>query len=80
MAAAEKRWPGTTVTEVQEGQHIFTGKCTQCHKPFDIPGFSEKKWLHEIDDMSPKAELTADEKMKLTKHILSFRDAALSSK
>jgi hypothetical protein len=36
---------------------------------------SEKSWLHEIDDMSPKAELTAEEKLKLTKYILSFREA-----
>ena len=78
--AAGKRWPGTAATELQEGQQIFSTRCTQCHQAFDIPGFSEKKWLHEIDEMAPKAKLTEAEKLKLTKHILSFRDAALATK
>jgi cytochrome c5 len=75
MAIAEKRWPGTNVLEVQEGQTIFTTKCTRCHQPVEITSLTEKKWLHEIDDMSPKADLTPEEKLKLTKHILSYREA-----
>lgn len=77
---AQKRWTNTTAEEIKQGQNIFVTKCTECHGPYEIAGFSEKKWLHEIDDMSPKANLTADEKLKLTKHILSYREMALAEK
>ena len=75
IAVVEKRWPNTPVDDIMHGQTIFVSKCTECHKAYEITGFSEKKWLHEIDDMSPKAKLTADEKLKLTKHILSYLEA-----
>lgn len=75
MAIVEKHWPGSSKQEVAEGQAIFMTKCTRCHIAFEITSFSEKKWQREIDKMSPKASLTPEEKLKLTKHILSYREA-----
>jgi len=75
MEVAEKRWPSTAVNEVSQGQNIYVTKCSQCHMAFDILEFSEKKWIHEIEEMAPKAKLTAEEKLMLSKHILSYREA-----
>ncbi len=75
LAEAKKTWGDVTIDELKKGQAIFYNECTSCHQPYDIVGFSEKKWKHEIDDMSPKAELTAAQKDQLTKYILSFRSA-----
>ena len=75
VTLALNRWPGTTLTELQEGHKIYTGQCTNCHTNFPVEKFSEKKWLHEIDDMSPKAKLSADQKLRLTKYLLSMRDS-----
>lgn len=72
---AQKRWEGTTQADLDEGKAIYDGPCTRCHGPKKIVTRSEKEWLHEIDDMSPKSKLTADQKLKLTKYILSFREA-----
>lgn len=74
MEIANGRWAGTSLEELGEGKNIYTGKCTKCHSNYPIEEFSEKKWLHEIDDMSPKAKLTSEEKLKLTKYILSYRE------
>ncbi len=74
MAIVQSRWPSSTTEEIKEGQVIYTTKCTSCHKAYNIPRFSEAKWLHEIDEMSPKARLTETEKLKLTKYILSYRE------
>ena len=79
MAIVEQRWPQTGVAEVQQGQNIFVTRCTTCHGAKEITRFSEKKWLHEIDDMSPKAKLSAEEKLILTKYILSYREAFASA-
>jgi len=75
LAVAQQKWPGTTLAQLKEGEGIYKNECTQCHKNFAITKFTEKKWLHEIDDMSPKAKLNADQKEKLTRYILSFREA-----
>ena len=80
LEIAEKRWPNTLVTEIQEGQNIYVTKCTECHGAYTIIKFSEKKWLHEIEEMSPKASLTSEEKLKLSKHILSYREANVAVK
>jgi hypothetical protein len=74
MEIANTRWPGTKAEDLKEGHTIYTTKCNACHKTFEISRFNEYKWLHEIDDMSPKARLSAEEKLKLTKYILSYRE------
>lgn len=61
-----------TLADLQAGHKIYYSKCNTCHQTFEIVSFSEKKWRHEIDDMSPKAELNAEEKNKLTLYILSY--------
>ena len=76
---AEKRWPGVSAAELQAGSTIYTTKCTRCHGNFEITKFSESKWLHEIDQMAPKAKLSDAEKQQLTKHILSYREAYASN-
>ncbi|MBK9284647.1 MAG: hypothetical protein IPM51_10080 [Sphingobacteriaceae bacterium] len=73
MPAAEQKWAGTQLSELEAGKKIFEGPCIKCHEQPKITDLSEKKWLHEIDEMSPKAELTPEQKLKLTKYILSFR-------
>ncbi|MBK7309610.1 MAG: cytochrome c [Sphingobacteriaceae bacterium] len=74
LTVAQKTWPSTTLDELKEGQAIYKNQCTECHKNFTITKFSEKKWKHEIDDMSPKAKLTDIQKEKLSKFILSYRE------
>jgi cytochrome c5 len=74
MEIAQKRWANTLAEELKDGRNIYVTKCTECHKAHTIERFSEKKWLHEIDDMSPKAKLTSEEKLKLTKYVLSYRE------
>jgi len=75
LTVAKKTWPSATLAELTEGRSIYKNQCKECHKNFTITKFSEKKWKHEIDDMSPKAKLTADQKEKLSKYILSYREA-----
>jgi hypothetical protein len=75
LAVAQKTWPNTTLEELKEGNTIYRNDCSKCHKNFEVTKFSEKKWKHEIDHMAPKAKLTAEQKDKLTKFLLSYREA-----
>jgi len=75
LEIAQKRWSGTTAEDLNAGKSIYQNECTRCHKPVPITSLSEAKWQHEIDKMSPKAKLTDDQKNKLTRFILSYREA-----
>ena len=75
MVIAQKTNPAITLTDLRAGHFIYFNQCTECHKALNIPKFSEKKWRHEIDDMSPKAKLTEEQKATLSNYILSFREA-----
>jgi cytochrome c5 len=79
LLVAQTKWEGTTQSELDQGKTIYEGKCTTCHGKKNIVVYDEKKWLHEIDDMSPKAKLSMDERIKLTKYILSYREAYTST-
>lgn len=69
---AKKRWAESDAVKLSHGKSIFTKQCTECHQAFVIEKFSEKKWNHEIDDMSPKAKLSPQEKQDLTYFVLSY--------
>lgn len=80
LAVAEAKWPGTKLDDLKQGEAIYTTKCTRCHKNFEITRFTEQKWQQDIDRMAPKAKLTPEEKLALTKHILSYREAYTEGK
>jgi cytochrome c5 len=75
LEIAQKRWTGTTTADLNEGKNIFDTKCTRCHGAKNIVTRSEESWNKAIDKMAPKAKLTAEEKDKLTRYILSYREA-----
>jgi mono/diheme cytochrome c family protein len=76
LIAIKVKYPETTLTQLTEGHSIYTGACTNCHGQKNIFKRSEASWLHEIDDMSPKAKLTDDQKNALTKYILAMKATA----
>ncbi|MGZ3920526.1 MAG: hypothetical protein ACXVC7_09545 [Bacteroidia bacterium] len=77
---AKKRWSESDLNKLNHGKSIFTKQCTECHKAFLIEGFSERKWNHEIDDMSPKAKLSPEEKQDLTYFVLSYLEMKQAKK
>ena len=73
LTAIKEKFPETTAQTLSEGHAIYTGACTNCHGQKNIFKRSEASWMHEIDDMSPKANLTVAQKDALTKYILSMK-------
>lgn len=73
LTAIKTKFPDATADQLKLGYAIFTGPCTNCHKQYSIPKRSESSWLHEIDDMSPKANLTPEQKEALTRYVLSMK-------
>ncbi len=79
LKAIKAKFPDATKQQLLDGHAIYIGACTNCHGQKNIFKRSEASWLHEIDDMSPKANLTAIEKDALTKYILSMKATQVST-
>ena len=73
LEIANIKWANTLPLELKQGQNIFSTKCIECHKSKTIVNYNEKKWIRIIDEMSEKSKLSVEEKLKLTKYILSYR-------
>jgi mono/diheme cytochrome c family protein len=73
LTAIKAKYPDVTAEQLSEGHSIFIGACTNCHGQYNIYKRSEASWLHEIDDMSPKAKLTDSQKDALTKYVLAMK-------
>ena len=76
LKAIQVKYSDVTMQTLTDGYSIYTGACTNCHGQKNIFKRSEASWLHEIDDMSPKAKLTAIQKDALTKYILAMKATA----
>lgn len=79
LTAIQATYPDVTAKTLAEGYSIYTGPCTKCHGQMDLFKRSESSWKHEVDDMSPKAKLTSDQKDALWKYILAMRAARPAS-
>lgn len=78
LEIAQSKWPGTSENDLKEGKTIFETKCTRCHASKEIVTRTEENWRRNIDKMAPKAKLSAEEKDKLTKYVLSYLEAHTS--
>ncbi len=71
---AATKYPGITSEHLVEGQKLYAANCAKCHTLFAPGKFSEKRWNHEIIQMSGKdyANIDAKTQESITKYILTF--------
>ncbi len=71
---AATKYPGITTEQLAEGQKLYAANCAKCHTLFAPGKFGEKRWIHEIDEMSGKdyANIDAKTKESISKYILTF--------
>lgn len=71
---AATKYPGITSEQLVEGQKLYAANCAKCHTLFAPGKYSEKKWNHEIPQMSGKqfANIDAKTQESITKYILTF--------
>jgi len=66
---AESRWPGTTVSDLQNGQHLFAARCGSCHALPDPAQKSRDEWANVIGEMAPRAHLTAEQRDTVLRYL-----------
>lgn len=73
LAKAKDSWSDCTLEQLQSGKNIYATKCTACHGMKSISNRSEEEWKGAITSMAPKAQLSPDETLNLTRYLLSAR-------
>ena len=76
LTAAKTRFPGVTLDVLKKGHGLYYGVCTGCHGAKNIERRDEKEWVTVLDDMAPKANLTADEKHAVWKYVMAVKLSA----
>ncbi|HXB40009.1 MAG TPA: hypothetical protein VNZ49_05660 [Bacteroidia bacterium] len=73
VTAARVKFPDVTLDVLKQGHGIYYGACTRCHGAKDIVRRDEKEWVGIMDDMAPKAKLTAEEKDAVWKYVMAVK-------
>lgn len=73
LTALQSKYKELNMQTLKEGYAIYIGACTNCHNAKSIYDRPEESWQGIIDDMAPKAKLTATQKDAVYKYILSIK-------
>ena len=73
VTSAKAKFPDVTLDVLKKGHSLYYGACTRCHGAKNIVKRDEKEWVGILDDMAPKAHLTAEEKDAVWKYIMSVK-------
>lgn len=57
---------------LNEGRRIYLRRCTACHSPEPVAGYTFGEWLEEVDDMRKDAKLTPEEERKLMAYLKAY--------
>lgn len=83
LSCAKKSTPSTTSTnepsfvsktavaeaDIAAGHQLYDQNCGRCHRLFSPVEFKEKRWDRIVDEMAPKARLSAEEKSKVLAYV-----------
>jgi mono/diheme cytochrome c family protein len=70
---------GNSVTSLEAGRHIYTGRCATCHSIDPVAKHSADRWRVIVDTMADKAKLSASEKSAVLAYVLAARSVAASA-
>lgn len=57
--------------ELAKGKTLYETNCVKCHRLFTPSEFTEKKWHHEVPEMSEKAKVNKETENLILAYVLS---------
>ena len=61
-------------------EELYHEKCSGCHRLYSRNEFSPERWREEIEDMSKKARLSADEKRMIVDYLINTQNSTKETK
>ena len=73
LTAIQATYKEVTLQTLTNGYTIYTGACTNCHDAMNIHTRTTEQWQNIIDEMAPRANLTATQKDAVYKYVLAIK-------
>ena len=71
--AADAERTNVSLAELEQGRSLVVAKCgSRCHKP-PMPGdHAASEWPHALDEMAPRAALTAQDRQLIEQYLVAM--------
>lgn len=74
VVRARARWPEASEASLSQGRTTFLSHCGRCHDHPDPARHDEKEWTYYVREMSPRAQLDADEQRDMLRFLIAAHD------
>jgi hypothetical protein len=79
LKAMQTKHAGVTAEILKEGYAVYTGPCTNCHKPKNLYKQTDAEWQDDINRMAGRAKISDAQKDALSKYVMAMRMAKANS-
>jgi len=59
-------------TSLTEGRRIYLRRCTACHSPEPVGGYTFAEWKYQVDEMREDAKINPEEERKLLAYLKAY--------
>jgi cytochrome c5 len=73
VAAAQSKYPNTTLENFKKGHDLYYGACTKCHNPKNIAHLQEAEIPSIVNSMAHKAKISEEEKNAVLQYIMGVK-------
>lgn len=77
---AAKRWPGTTLADLNRGRRLYRSRCSSCHLPVHPKRIKPSDWPGHVSEMAIRAHLNHDEKRLVVRYLITMSTATPANK
>ena len=74
--AAQARWPGATLAELEQGRSIYVARCRSCHEPVQPGAHAAGEWPGLVAKMRDRAGLDDDEARLVERYVVTMSESA----
>ena len=71
---ASTQWPGTTVSQLNEGRELYIARCSSCHYPVQPDALDPDEWPEQIDEMKTRSKLDDAEATLIERYLVTLSE------
>lgn len=60
-----------SVENLKKGRELYVNNCASCHQLYAPNSYNEKEWIHNLDEMQPKAKISDDTKKLILDYLVN---------
>jgi cytochrome c5 len=66
------RFPGVTVSELEQGRSLYVSKCSACHQPVEPTRLRPEEWPGHVEEMRGRAHLDAEQARLVEQYLVTM--------